>query len=267
MSIIDKIVVDEMFHIEGVDFALPEDGYRPINEYLNTRYRIVLPPTFDWRWNVENQGSLPKRISAYLHKNHNVDLTQTEKEKIGTIARNKTFTRSSYNFQFGRIDWARGAYGDEESCFFSDRWFARAMLMSNGAMAVKFFNDDGSRFGRAWIALSKYCPDLIFTFNAYPKSFALDQVAPRHQVAHGADARDHQKQHLRAAAGLRRRAVFEQAPEELAFSSRKRAVEFGKVPELGAQAANAVMDRPQLRQQLGDAELRQRACAAKLQDR
>jgi len=57
------------------------------------------------------------------------------------------------------------------------------------------------------------------------------------------------------------------AAKHLLLARRERDVDLGEMPEFGLDAANAAMHVPERGEQLGDAELRQRARAAELQER
>ena len=182
MSIRDKFVLEKRFFIEGIEPAVPENGFRFLNDFLYPKYGRDVPVTFDNRWMVKDskeelQGSFPKRLASLLHREFGIDITSGDKEYLGTKAKSYCFSRPRYEYEFtDNLSWESGAFGDSGSCYWGCHNFARAIMIYNDSLAIRFYEEDGG-WGRAWIHFSSKYPDCLFISNAYPKGFALDQVA------------------------------------------------------------------------------------------
>lgn len=109
-----------------------------------------MPSDWDWTW-LTREGKLPKRIASHYFKTHSIKLPAELVAQIGNIARGNLVPGESYSFDFtAAIDWEEGDFGDDGSCYWGDRSAARDMLMDNGAIAIRFWENDFG-MGRAWL--------------------------------------------------------------------------------------------------------------------
>lgn len=122
------------------------------------------------------------RIYQWLWKNHQFKPSQELKTRIGNMITDATIKARDYEFDItDRFDWEDGDYGDEGSCYWSDRSGARQSLENAGCLAIRFYREEivgrnydltpsepiyGIRgFARAW--LFPYTEGRYVLFNGY----------------------------------------------------------------------------------------------------
>jgi hypothetical protein len=129
--------------------------WKALNPTTTVHYLPVLPEDWQWLWKIqrgEYAGTMPKRVSQYYYKVHNLKSPDKFLEDIGNLARPHSHEAVTYRFDFvDRIDWESGDFGDDGSCWWWDSSRAREMLEDNGGLAVRFFDDRDDGYGRAWI--------------------------------------------------------------------------------------------------------------------
>lgn len=121
-----------------------------------TALRINLPTDWEWTWLAKHgdyRGTLPKRVSQYLWKQHRVKCPDSFKAQIGNIAKKHVTTGLTYQYDFvDEIDWQSGDFGDSGSCYWGSNSSAIDILQDNGCYAIRFFDENGKGMARAWIA-------------------------------------------------------------------------------------------------------------------
>ena len=124
---------------------------------------------FEWVWKT-TRGTLPKRLDSTLRKLWDVRLPREAISQLGNIASEHTERISRHVLEFTQdFGWQRGAFGDDDSCFWTDRRGAKAMLHSMGAYALRFYDPDYDETGwaRSWLVPTN---DFYVLFNAYSKN-------------------------------------------------------------------------------------------------
>jgi len=128
-----------------------------------------LPDGWEWLWIVQKgdyRGTLPKRLSAYYFKQHEIKSPASFLEKVGAIARPHVSNNIVYTFQFvGEFDWQPGEFGDSSSCYFGDRAGALEMIRENGGMAICFYDENEDGLARAWLYEVEEC--VYIPWNGY----------------------------------------------------------------------------------------------------
>ena len=101
-----------------------------------------LPDDWDWSWVISRgkfSGTLPKRISQYLFKEHQIKIEPKELAKLGTSLSAHT-KGDEYTFDFTKnFNWKSGDFGDGGSCFWGDRHRARDIIFDAGGCAIRFW--------------------------------------------------------------------------------------------------------------------------------
>ena len=86
-------------------------------------------------------GTLPKRLNSLCYKEFGLHLPANILSEFGQAMGKVNQTKGEYWIQFlDGIDWNRGAFGDDGSCFWGDREGAKEMMSSVGALAVKIWS-------------------------------------------------------------------------------------------------------------------------------
>lgn len=116
----------------------------------------VLPTDWRWQWLVTDKtagfvGTFPKRVRAYYYKTFQIKCPESFVAEIGNLARQHTGNGEQYTFDMvSRFDWNAGDFGDRGSCYWGSNWSARDMLSENNGRAIRFFDESGKGYGRAW---------------------------------------------------------------------------------------------------------------------
>lgn len=140
--------------LEAQDLTV--DAWKDINP-TNEKTRLPnLPNDWQWVWIVQRgayAGTMPKRVSKYYHKVHGLTLPQSVLVTLGNIARSHTSEQASYTFEFAnKIDWKAGDFGESSgSCWWGSYSGSRVMWDANGGLSIRFYNETGHGFARAWV--------------------------------------------------------------------------------------------------------------------
>jgi hypothetical protein len=138
---------DRIFKWNTPENTMTEDGKYYVRHLLRSNGLPEPPEHWNYAWvcNTNKQcmgyvGTLPKRLSNWLYKTHQIKLSNDMVSQIGNIARKHTEDRTEYLIDFtNKFDWEAGDFGDAGSCFWSERPNARKILEQNGAFAMRFW--------------------------------------------------------------------------------------------------------------------------------
>ncbi len=148
----------------------PSEGeWKKLNPEYNRSLLPQIPLGFEWKWMItegEYVGKFAKRVSAFYYKKHNLKCPDSFLEHIGNLARSHSSDNKTYAFEFvNEFDWDAGDFGDDNSCFWGDNAGALFMLKDNGAMAIRFYDENEEGFARAWLV--ELDSSLYIIFNGY----------------------------------------------------------------------------------------------------
>ena len=170
-------IVAYLFHGAGVRFgdkccssqAWENPGC--VEETYLPRYRAELDNDgFEWVWKT-TRGTLPKRMAAFWRK-RDIKLPVDAIAQLGNLANAHTEKHSEHVIDFTQdFSWRRGDFGDDGSCFWSERLGAKEMLNNMGAYAIRFWEpgDECNGLARAWL-VPREDEGFFVLFNAYCKS-------------------------------------------------------------------------------------------------
>jgi hypothetical protein len=120
------------------------------------QYLPQLPDVDEWGWcwkvaSGYYRGTFPKRVSKYYKTVINMNCPDSFITRIGNLARQHSLEPVVYTFDFvNYFDWDSGDFGDEGSCYWTDREDAREILARNGCLAIRFYEGDEG-IARAWL--------------------------------------------------------------------------------------------------------------------
>jgi hypothetical protein len=172
---IAHIETNKLYELEVEANAMPPEGVEEV-KYLLAHYGwggLEFPKYWPWDWVVEKgdyTGTLPKRISKYIHRNHERTMDEALAQKIGEVAKKHVgnfYGKVEMDFDTS-LNWNAGDFGDPGSCFWQSRKDCIRVLKKRGAWAVRFYRE-GKGVGRAWCI--KHNGGLI-VFNGYGLSTA-----------------------------------------------------------------------------------------------
>lgn len=197
---IGKIAFGPKFKLDVPQGELSDEGQAEILELLqgygditSASFRAKLPDDWSWEWKVAHgtyAGTLSKRIQSFVYKTWDRKLTDEVVTAIGNKANQHTLNARSFIFDFDHdLDWKAGDFGDNGSCFWSEKTYVLPTLQHFGGLSVRLYSqqprtDAYVGVGRAlilpWIKndIKGYSPDKwsqpdgLFVFNGYGK----DQV-------------------------------------------------------------------------------------------
>ena len=152
---------------EVIDAWLVEEG--KYSDETKFPYNAFEPP-FGWAGvipkktdDIPFQGSFVKRVMSYYHKTFEINIPNKVASTIGNLA-GKDVSGHAFHFKFDPIaNYRAGEFGDEGSCYWTDRQGARVLIRNEGGSFVTFFSDEsgfinrygevenGMGLGRAWI--------------------------------------------------------------------------------------------------------------------
>lgn len=94
----------------------------------------------EWQWKT-SRGTLNKRIGKWLKDNEGIDIPEELSTAIGNIVRESLVKDQVYYFDFVKdFGWEAGAFGDDESCFYSNGHFNdRKHVLPNMQADARFF--------------------------------------------------------------------------------------------------------------------------------
>lgn len=150
-----------------------ETGIQEIHNYLRTELGretyLYFPLSWSWEWlatHGDYRGKLPNRLAHLVKTRYDIKLIPKQRSMIGNIARKHLLVDDSYTIDFtDTFDWEPGDFGDYGSCFWAANRFAREVMEEEGVIAIRFYDEDGKGFGRAW--LYEVSSDAWVLFNAY----------------------------------------------------------------------------------------------------
>lgn len=146
------------------------DDWLERNPDNKARFLNALPDSWSYQWVItgrgEYVGTFPKRVSKYYWQEYQLKCPNAFVAELGQIARRNSASESSYIIDFAeRLNWNAGDYGDSSSCLWGTYEHGRDIMESEGVMAVRFYNEAGDGYGRAW--LYKLRDDLWIVWNGY----------------------------------------------------------------------------------------------------
>lgn len=164
--------LDTLYKITVDPNQISDGGIVRIRKYLREQ-NLVLSYCISIReWMVqtgEYRGKLPKRIASFLKKEYNIKLTSEQRTAIGNIAKSYMLSDINYTFDLvDKFDWKDGDFGDGDSCFWGTNALALDVLMKEGVLAIRFYDEslaDCPGSGRAWIY--KWDQNTWILFNSY----------------------------------------------------------------------------------------------------
>lgn len=132
----------------------------------------------NWQWTAtvkgkgEYVGTFSKRISKFVKKHYDLNLSKETLARIGNLVAQHTEKPLDLTLDFtDQIDWVDGEFGKWHSC-----WFTGAggyggsldMMALVKGIAVRFWRkSDGYGFARAWILPQRPESDTFIVFNGY----------------------------------------------------------------------------------------------------
>lgn len=172
---------------EQLTVTLPEGvtstGFYQIRDLVYSHVRsLEAPPTFGWHravdkihgetigaeW-VTDKGTLPKRISRFLHREAGISLPATVLAEIGNVAK-RDARSGEFHVEVTRdlnLDADEFAHGG--SCWWTEYAVSRCILKTNGGFGLRSFGKYGGwATGRSWVMPMKRQfsgPILTPTFN------------------------------------------------------------------------------------------------------
>lgn len=160
-------------YLAEIDVRVPgEYDAGLLEQYVNYRQYNVRAGLddagFEWVWKT-TRGTLPKRLDSTLRRLWDVKLPREAISQLGNIASEHTERINRHVLEFTQdFGWQRGEFGDDDSCFWTERRGAKGMLHSMGAYALRFYNPDDDECGwaRSWLVPTN---DFYVLFNAYSK--------------------------------------------------------------------------------------------------
>jgi hypothetical protein len=170
---------------ERLTVTLPEGvtstGFYQIQNLIHSHVHSLEAPPTDWRRAVEKihgetigtewvtgKGTLPKRISRFLHREAGISLPATVLAEIGNVAK-RDARSGEFHVEVTRdlnLDADEFAHGG--SCWWTEYAVSRCILKTNGGFGLRCFGKYGSVAGRSWVMPMKRQlsgPILTPTFN------------------------------------------------------------------------------------------------------
>jgi len=163
--------LDEKVIVTQSSKDVSDSGVKEIHRYLNTELGLLCWFPCDWSWDWvytdgKYRGKLPNRVAAWIKSYYGLKLTSEQRSMLGNIARKHLCTKDCYTVDFtDEFDWEAGDFGDLGSCFWDANAAAREVMEENGVLAIRFYDEDGKGFGRAW--LYELSTNAWVLFNAY----------------------------------------------------------------------------------------------------
>lgn len=152
---------------------ISEFGIDAIIDKVHAETSLYLPTNFDMRWR-NSEGKLTTRIRKWLFQSANIRASDNFITELGNIvAPHYTEHKTIWYDITDKIDWQAGDFGDDNSCFWQSRAGGKQMLIKNGGMAIRLWEQHESRpgarysygYARAWLV--NMDDDHVVIFNAY----------------------------------------------------------------------------------------------------
>lgn len=149
--------------------SLYADNWKAVNPTYTRDYLPLIPQDWQWTWLVagkgEYVGTFPKRLSKFYFQEHAIKCPTSFVQELGNLARKHSSEQITFTFDFtDTFDWESGDFGDDNSCYFTDRRAALGMLAENDALAIRFYESEKG-IGRAWLA--RLSDSRYIVFNGY----------------------------------------------------------------------------------------------------
>lgn len=165
IQLISEYISSQRMATDDIWKAQNSENVHAQNSYLNP-----LPDDWNWTWVItgkgEYVGTFPKRVSKYYFNKYGLKCPNEFLQQLGNIARQHSNEQVDYHFDFtDTFDWNAGDFGDNGSCFWGGHSQAREILQENGARAIRFYDESGKGYARAWIAVIEN--DSYILFNGY----------------------------------------------------------------------------------------------------
>jgi len=115
-------------------------------------------------------GTLTKRIARYVYKNHSIKISSDVLTLLGNHAADNASKEEIFNFEYysineaDGIDWYRGAYGDDGSCFWSENEEVQDLMKDYDFFAFRFYDRNDCGIARCW---GRKVENNFVIFNAY----------------------------------------------------------------------------------------------------
>ena len=171
------IRMDTPYRVSMPSRSLTGEGMREVRQYVRkqgfrdkvARHIIEIPLDMSPEWVVKNKlgddgrvGTMPKRISKYLHKEYGIKTTPEFMAEVGNIARKHTVNEDVFVFDITQsLDWNPGDFGDNGSCWWESEEHARLGMITAGQYALRLFRPTTCRVKtgstRAWGARHWTC--------------------------------------------------------------------------------------------------------------
>jgi hypothetical protein len=177
--------LDTRFTLTMPEGTLSDTGRALIITYINsqkireglwkelnpeTPYSYLSPLSDEWAWvwvvteKGDYVGTFPKRVSKFYRQEMKLKCPPEFIQEIGNIARAHSGDAITYDFEFvNKIEWDAGDFGDDGSCWWGDYEEAKPLLLSNGGLAIRFYQDNAG-LGRAWVVP---VGEMFIVFNGY----------------------------------------------------------------------------------------------------
>lgn len=193
---VSKIVYGKKFTLEVPNGELSDEGQYEILNLIEGHTRLTvgqireaLPEDWSWEWKVAHgtyAGTLSKRIQSLVFKKFDVKLIEAMVTAIGNSANQHTLQARSFLFDFdNKLDWAAGDFGDDGSCFWTEKSYILPTLAHFGGFSLRLYqtDDKGRDHGSGRCLIMPYSrndlgkfdpakwlnPDALLVFNGYGK--------------------------------------------------------------------------------------------------
>lgn len=146
----NDIKLDTPYRINIPTKAVTEEGMVEVRRYVRRQTGYALDVTFSSEWLITNKneddgrvGTMPKRISKYLYKGHNLKISSAFMAEIGNIARVHTTKEDIFVFDITQqLTWDAGDFGDDGSCYFDGEYnHSRLGLIDAEQYALRLFRN------------------------------------------------------------------------------------------------------------------------------
>lgn len=155
MSILKNVELGKIYTVEvkGVSVSGREIIHKRLLQEYDPKWVWV-----DWNHIEESEAKAGKAMAAHLYKTFGLSMTNELKSEIGSLISRHT-DEFTYHFEIIALGsrnfwwWEEGDYGDDGSCYWGEREFARELLVEHEAYAVRIYHEDSHEHGagRCWL--------------------------------------------------------------------------------------------------------------------